>query len=66
MARGLIDRALRLGEGRKLKEHTQAVEAINRYEPEFELLDDKEVREYADELPDPLRVDASLGGRQAR
>jgi len=50
MARGLIDRALRLGEGRKLKEHTQAVEAINRYEPEFELLDDKEVREYADEL----------------
>ncbi len=50
MARGIIDRALRLGEGRKLKEHTAAVEAINRYEPEFELLSDGEIRETADEL----------------
>ena len=50
MARGIIDRALRLGEGRKLKEHTAAVEAINRYEPEFELLSDAEIRETADEL----------------
>ena len=57
MARGLIDRALRLGEGRKLKEHTQAVEAINRYEPEFELLDDAEVRAYADELRRRARDD---------
>ena len=50
MARGIIDRALRLGEGRKLKEHTAAVEAINRYEPELELLSDGEIRETADEL----------------
>src|SRR6187551_1020207 len=50
MARGIIDRALRLGEGRKLKEHQAAVEAIGRYEPEMELLDDGEIRAYADEL----------------
>ena len=50
MARGIIDRALRLGEGRKLKEHQAAVEAINRYEPEMETLSDGEIREYADKL----------------
>jgi preprotein translocase subunit SecA len=58
MARGIIDRALRLGEGRKLKEHGQAVEAINRYEPEFELLDDAEVRAHADELRRRAREDS--------
>ena len=57
MARGIIDRALRLGEGRKLKEHEAAVEAINRYEPEFELLDDAEIREHADELRERARED---------
>ena len=57
MARGIIDRALRLGEGRKLKEHTAAVEAINRYEPEFELLSDAEIRETADELRRRARED---------
>ncbi|MFL5871201.1 MAG: preprotein translocase subunit SecA, partial [Solirubrobacterales bacterium] len=57
MARGIIDRALRLGEGRKLKEHAAAVEAIGRYEPEFELLDDGEVRAYADELRRRARED---------
>jgi preprotein translocase subunit SecA len=57
MARGIIDRALRLGEGRKLKEHAQAVEAINRYEPELELLDDAEIREHADELRRRARED---------
>src|SRR4051794_3036810 len=57
MARGIIDRALRLGEGRKLKEHTQAVESVNRYEPEFELLGDDELRAYADELRRRARED---------
>jgi preprotein translocase subunit SecA len=62
MARGILDRALRLGEGRKLKEHTAAVEAINRYEPEFELLTDAELREHADELRQRVREgDESLG-----
>src|ERR671919_1032065 len=50
MARGIIDRALRLGEGRKFKDYERRVESINRFEPELELLDDAEVRERADEL----------------
>jgi preprotein translocase subunit SecA len=57
MARGIIDRALRLGEGRKLKEHKAAVEAINRYEPEMETLSDDEIREHADELRRRARED---------
>ncbi len=50
MARGIIDKALRLGEGRKFKDYERRVESINRYEPELELLDDAEIRERADEL----------------
>ncbi len=50
MARGLIDRALRLGEGRKFKDYERRVEAINRIEPEMELLDDEELRTEADKL----------------
>ena len=55
--RGLIDKALRLGEGRKLKEYEQRVEQINRFEPELELLDDAEIRERADELRKHVRED---------
>jgi len=50
MARGIIDRALRVGEGKKLKEYERRVDSINRYEPELELLEDSEIRERADEL----------------
>ena len=50
MARGLIDRALRMGEARQFKEHEKRVESINRIEPEMELLDDAELREEADRL----------------
>src|ERR1041384_6428728 len=57
MARGIIDRALRLGEGRRLKEHQAAVESINRYEPEMETLDDGEIRSYADDLRKRARED---------
>src|SRR6185295_9924699 len=57
MARGIIDRALRLGEGRRLKEFQQRVEQVNRFEPELELLDDTEVRERADELRQRARED---------
>ena len=57
MARGIIDRALRLGEGRKLKEFQQRVEQVNRFEPELELLDDAEIRERADELRQRARED---------
>ena len=50
MARGIIDKALRLGEGRKFRDYERRVESINRYEPEIELLDDGEIRARADEL----------------
>src|SRR5918998_284521 len=48
--RGLIDRALRVGEGKKLKEFEQTVARINEIEPETELLDDAELRTEADAL----------------
>src|SRR3954467_633586 len=57
MARGIIDRALRLGEGRRLKEFEQRVEQVNRFEPELELLDDAELRERADDLRERARED---------
>jgi preprotein translocase subunit SecA len=50
MARGIIDKALRLGEGRRFKEYERRVESINRFEPELELLDDAEIRARSDEL----------------
>src|SRR5918995_1951843 len=48
--RGIIDRALRVGEGRKLKEFERSVARINEIEPETELLDDTELRAEADAL----------------
>ena len=48
--RGIIDKALRLGEGRKFKEYEKRVDSINRFEPELELLYDAEIRERADDL----------------
>ena len=50
MAKGLIDRALRLGEARQFKEYERRVASINRIEPEMELLGDEEIRKEADEL----------------
>ncbi len=55
MARGIIDKALRLGEGRKFKDYERRVDSINRFEPELELLDDAEIRERADELRERAR-----------
>jgi preprotein translocase subunit SecA len=60
MAKGLIDRALRLGEGRKFKEFEDRVDAINRFEPEMELLDDAELKAAADELRERARDDEPL------
>jgi len=48
--RGIIDRALRMGEGKKLKGFEGAVTRINEIEPEMELLDDAELRTEADGL----------------
>ncbi len=41
----LIDRALRVGEGKKFKAFEKNVARINDYEPEFELYSDEELRE---------------------
>src|SRR5680860_951942 len=60
MARGIIDKALRLGEARKFKDYERRVESINRYEPELELLDDGEVRERADEVRERARAGEAL------
>jgi len=56
----MVTRALRVGEGRKFKEYEKRAEAIGRYEPEMELLDDAELREEADELRKRAREGESL------
>src|SRR4051794_18235316 len=58
--RGLIDKALRLGEGRQFKDYERRVKQINRIEPEMELLEDAEIRETADGLREPARNGQSL------
>jgi preprotein translocase subunit SecA len=46
----LLDRALRIGEGKKFKEFQQQVARINDLEPEMELLEDDEIRSEFSEL----------------
>jgi preprotein translocase subunit SecA len=41
----LLDRALRMGEGKQFKSYAKRVDRINAWEPELELLDDEELRE---------------------
>jgi preprotein translocase subunit SecA len=60
VAKGLIDRALRLGEGRQFKEYERRVASINRFEPEMELLEESEIRTEADELRERARNGESL------
>ena len=60
MARGLIDRALRLGEAKQFKDYEKRVEAINRFEAEMELLDDAEIRTEADALRERAKGGESL------
>src|SRR3954447_18611452 len=54
-ARDMVTRALRVGEGRKFKSYEKGAEAINRFEPEMELLDDSELRTEADSLRERAR-----------
>src|SRR3954468_12131960 len=54
-ARDMVTRALRVGEGRKFKSYEKRAEAINRFEPEMELLDDGELRTEADALRERAR-----------
>src|SRR5688500_9247084 len=57
----LIDRALRVGEGKKFKAFEKHVARINDYEPEFELYSDEELREAADQLRERGRGGEPLG-----
>ena len=41
----ILDRALRVGEGKKFKEFERKVELVNAFEPELELESDDELRE---------------------
>jgi preprotein translocase subunit SecA len=59
-AMDLVTKALRAGEGRKFKAYQKRAEAINRYEPEMEVLSDAEIREEADKLRERARGGESL------
>src|SRR5829696_5180156 len=59
-ARDMVTRALRVGEGRKFKTYEKRAEAVNRFEPEMELLEDSELRAEADALRERARGGESL------
>src|SRR5215211_5835486 len=56
----ILDRALRLGEGKQFKQYAKRVDRINSWEPELELLDDGELRAQADSLRERARNGESL------
>ncbi|WP_305883302.1 preprotein translocase subunit SecA [Conexibacter sp. DBS9H8] len=56
----LLDRALRIGEGKKFKSYEQRVARIGAYEPEMEASSDGELRGIADELRERARNGESL------
>jgi preprotein translocase subunit SecA len=56
----MVTRALRVGEGRKFKSYERRAEAINRIEPEMELLEDSELLAEADDLRKRAREGESL------
>src|SRR5437660_11454080 len=56
----ILDRALRIGEGKKFKEFEKRVGRINDFEPEVELDSDDELRERADALRERARNGESL------
>src|SRR5438270_2135239 len=56
----ILDRALRMGEGKKFKEFQKRVSKINEFEPELELDTDEELKQRAQELRDRAKDGASL------
>ena len=56
----ILERALRMGEGKKFKEFEKRVGRINDFEPELELDSDEELRQRADELRERARAGESL------
>jgi preprotein translocase subunit SecA len=59
-----LDRALRMGEGKKFRTYEQRVARINGYEEEIEHYSDEELREAADELRERARGGESLNDLQ--
>ena len=51
----ILERALRLGEGKSFRKYEQRVARINAFEPEMELLEDDELREHANALRERAR-----------
>src|SRR2546423_14586727 len=51
----ILERALRIGEGKKFKEFERRVGRINDFEPELELDSDEELRERVDKLRERAR-----------
>ena len=56
----ILERALRIGEGKKFKEFERRVGRINDYEPELELESDQELRERTDALRERAQNGESL------
>jgi preprotein translocase subunit SecA len=56
----ILDRALRMGEGRQFRQYAKRVDRINAWEPELELLDDHELRAHADALRERARGGEAL------
>jgi preprotein translocase subunit SecA len=56
----ILDRALRLGEGKQFKQYEKRVGRINQWEPELELLDDDELRGHVDALRERARNGEAL------
>jgi preprotein translocase subunit SecA len=56
----ILDRALRMGEGKKFKEFQKRVSKINDFEPELELDTDEELKQRATELRERAQAGDSL------
>jgi preprotein translocase subunit SecA len=56
----ILDRALRVGEGKKFKEFEKRVGRINEFEAELELDNDEELKQRAEELREQARNGADL------
>ena len=50
----ILDRALRMGEGKQFKTYEKRVGRMNQWEPELELLDDDELRARAETAAVPF------------
>src|SRR2546426_12477936 len=56
----ILERALRMGEGKKFKEFQKRVSKINEFEPELELDTDEELKQRAQELRERAKGGESL------